>query len=245
MDAHTPYGRYPKHLQAIRGDTSIEHVIKPHDEGKADQPHESVIDTYDACIRNVDEQVGRLLNQLPEDTMVVLTGDHGEEFGRYREFHTGSMYSSYTQVPIIIRDPELKKGKKKSPAQHLDLPPTILRRADIPIPDHWEGSPLQETNRNYDDPIYFAHHYTMAVRVGDWKYIDRRGEEPALYHTSHSGTDVDPVTEENAKKADKLRRLLYEHRSRPTIGKGRSDIRNGHSEITDTIEENLEDLGYL
>lgn len=244
MDAHTPYGRYPKHLQAIRGDTSIEHVIKPHDEGKADQPHESVIDTYDACIRNVDEQVGRLLDRVPEETMVVLTGDHGEEFGRYQPHHRHSMYSSYTQVPIIIRDKGLPNSRKESPAQHLDLMPTILRRANIKIPDYFEGIQLQDEKRTKKEPIYFGFDRERgAIRIGDWKYMDY--PDPELYNTPHSGIDGEPVTEQYPDKTSELRGLLEEYRSSPMVGKGKSNIYSNDNKISETIEENLEDLGYL
>jgi arylsulfatase A-like enzyme len=157
------------------------------------------------------------------------------------------MFSSITQVPIIIRDTELASETKKSPAQHLDLPPTILRRAGISIPNHWEGDPLQEANRAYDHPIYLNITETRgAVRVGDWKYIDSDYDnETELYHTPHSGTDGDPVTEQYPERAAKLRRLLDEYRSQPIIGDGKSDINNDNSEISDTTKNNLEDLGYM
>ncbi|WP_123539425.1 sulfatase [Halosimplex salinum] len=145
MDAHDPYARWDSHLQALRGDTSIEHAINGDDYvevGK--EPPQAVIDAYDSGIRSADEQIGRVLSLIDDETVVALTGDHGEEFGRYKSFHSASLYSSMTQVPLIVRSPNLPSTHIESHwAQHLDIPPTLLTAVNIDPPETWEGTPLQ------------------------------------------------------------------------------------------------------
>lgn len=73
MDAYTPYGYWPSHLQVIRGDADIKHTIHPGIEGKiipGDGPEPEVIDTYDAAIRSVDSQIGSVLDVLDDDDEV-------------------------------------------------------------------------------------------------------------------------------------------------------------------------------
>lgn len=248
MDAHTPYGYWPEHLEAVRGDTDIEHTIHPGNEDKitvGEDPPKDVIDTYDASIRSVDEQIGRVLSALDDDTVVILTGDHGEEFGRYNDFHSASLYSSMTQVPIIVRTPSISAGVDETPVQHLDLPPTMLTAAGIPVPNHFEGEPLQVIDRGSDDPIFFTlAKDRMAVRKGHWKYIET-GERSKLYQVLYSGQETESVLKEHETIAQELRELLEAHRRKPTIGIGESELDSGRDELSDEIEENLEDLGYL
>ena len=74
MDAHTPYARWNDHLKAIRGDIDIRHVIKPHNEVlEGATPSQAAIDAYDTGIRSADEQIGRILNTLNDDTTVAIT----------------------------------------------------------------------------------------------------------------------------------------------------------------------------
>ena len=104
-----------------RGDADVEHTIHPGDEGRVTPgqgPDPDVIDTYDACIRRVDEQIGRVLEGLSPEASVVLTGDHGEELGEQNEieFHEASLHASMTRVPIIVRGSGLKQGSLATPS---------------------------------------------------------------------------------------------------------------------------------
>lgn len=245
MDAHTPYGYWPDHLEAIRGDAEIEHTISPGDEGKVtagESPDEEVIDTYDACIRSVDEQVGRLLNAVNDETTVVVTGDHGEEFGRFGKFHEASLYSSMTQIPLIVRDPELNTGRSESPAQHLDIPPTFLHRAGIDIPDHWEGEPLQTIERDFDAPIFYTlGEDDIGVRVGERKYIES-GTSEELYQVPYSGTESEQS--HNQEKYLELQSIIEQYQEKTGFA-GVGTSRLGEGDLSKDVEDNLEDLGYL
>ena len=84
MGAHAPY-----HLPA-----------RAHDFGEAP------VDLYDAKLRYVDQQLGRLLAEVPPDTIVVITSDHGEEFGEHGGVEHGrTLYDEVVRVPLAIRWP--------------------------------------------------------------------------------------------------------------------------------------------
>lgn len=248
MDAHTPYGRYENHLRAIRGDTDIEHVISPHDENlviPGEEPETRVIDTYDACIRSVDEQLGRILDTINDDTIVVIMGDHGEEFGRYGKFHEASLYSSMTEIPIIIRAPELEPGVIDDHfAQHIDIAPTILYANDISYPEKYVGTPLQIVDRDLSSPTYFSLDDTIGIQTDTWKLI-RSKEDTIAFKRSrdsheHEQLPSSAVPQKVKTALDIFRREIIND----SIDGGVSDL-NSDSDLSKEVEQNLDDLGYI
>ena len=92
---------------------------------------------YDGEIRYVDDQIGELLGEferrgLLDDTLVILTSDHGENFGEHGLMgHQFCLYETLIHVPLIVRYPRLFRAgeKRKDPVQLTDLYPTILETA--------------------------------------------------------------------------------------------------------------------
>ena len=73
---------------------------------------------------------------LLENTLVIITGDHGEGFGEHGQIaHNGTAYNEGMRVPLIIRTPDkaLKSGTIGGLWKHIDLMPTILDVAGIKI----------------------------------------------------------------------------------------------------------------
>lgn len=250
MDAHTPYGRWNEHLNAVRGDTAVEHVIDPGRSGAikvGDTPPDPVIDTYDANIRSADNQVGRLLRSVSDSTIVAVTGDHGEEFGRFKAFHMPSVYSSMTQVPIILRTPKLPAGMPISkPAQHIDITPTLLDAAGGNVPDYWMGNVLDNGSVDGDRPIFFDLPGEKAIRINKKKLIEIDGDVTAC-----DAPYGQPETETNrlgAKETRKLLRQLRDFQSQlnghPGQGTHQS-LEAAKNLINNSARDNLEELGYL
>ncbi len=92
------------------------------------------IDAYDGCIRGIDEQVGRILDrleaeQLLDETVIVLTSDHGELFGEHGLYdHANSLYLPLLHVPLIVRfPPRVPAGTRVHEVVSLsDVPATIV-----------------------------------------------------------------------------------------------------------------------
>ena len=92
-------------------------------------------DLYDGEIRFTDLHVGRVLAHLRElgidgRTAIVVTGDHGEGLGEHGITEHGfDLYAPQTKVPFIIRVPGLPAQRRRTPAGHVDLAPTIVNLA--------------------------------------------------------------------------------------------------------------------
>jgi len=95
---------------------------------------------YDAEIAEADRGVGRLIDWLRQrgvldDTLVVLTADHGESLGEHGEpTHGIFIYDSTIRVPLIWRLPRLLRGgvTYPGPVRHVDIVPTILAALGLP-----------------------------------------------------------------------------------------------------------------
>lgn len=98
-----------------------------------------VISLYDGEIRFTDEQVGRLLAVLDrlgvsDDTIVVLTSDHGEEFFEHgRKGHGDALYDETILIPWVLRYPARVAGGQvqESPVRLMDIAPTVLGLAGV------------------------------------------------------------------------------------------------------------------
>ena len=92
---------------------------------------------YDATIEMADELVGALLDALDRAglagrTLVIVTSDHGEEFGEHGYFgHGKNLYESNVRVPLLVRRPGGEAGVVADLVSLADLPPMILREAGL------------------------------------------------------------------------------------------------------------------
>jgi arylsulfatase A-like enzyme len=105
---------------------------------------------YD-CVRVMDQEVGALLGQLEddglaEDTIVFFYSDHGSGLPRGKRV----LHDSGLQIPLIIRFPErlghLAPGRPGTTTRRLvstiDLGPTVLALAGVPVPQNHQGQPF-------------------------------------------------------------------------------------------------------
>jgi arylsulfatase A-like enzyme len=112
---------------------------------------EQVVALYDGEIRYTDRQLERVFDALrlfglQDDTLVVITGDHGEEFMEHgsMEGHAWTLYEEVTRVPLIMRFPDgLGAGLViDRQARNIDIMPTILGWLGQPLPAGLEGRSL-------------------------------------------------------------------------------------------------------
>jgi len=98
-----------------------------------------LIANFDAEIAWVDHHVGRLLDRLDElgladDTYVVVTADHGEEFFEHgAKGHRQNLYDTTLRIPLLVRGPGIRKGVVvDEQARLFDVMPTILDLCGLP-----------------------------------------------------------------------------------------------------------------
>ena len=110
--------------------------------------YEQMYPDYMAAINRLDENVGRLVAKLKEkglyeNTILIYTSDHGSHFKTRNLEYKRSCHDSATHTPLIIRGGPFQGGKKEDRLVSLiDLPPTMLDLAGIPIPKSYMGHSL-------------------------------------------------------------------------------------------------------
>ncbi len=108
-----------------------------------DEVRASVIPAYMGLIKQCDDQLGRLLDHLEasgrmEDTMIVLTSDHGDYLGDHWLGEKDLFHAPSVKVPLIIYDPESRaKGQVIDDlVEAIDLAPTFIETMGGEAPAH-------------------------------------------------------------------------------------------------------------
>jgi len=120
------------------------------DELLTDTEVESEMAAYDGAIRYMDEQIGRLMNELQrrgvgENTVVIIASDHGEEFGEHGLFlHGHSLYVNQLWVPLLVYFPPKVPGSKRvtQPVSLRDIALTIFDLAEVTPGQTFQGTSL-------------------------------------------------------------------------------------------------------
>lgn len=112
------------------------------------------IAAYYAAISVIDEQVGRLLSVLKEtgaddNTIILFTSDHGDMLGDHGLRRKRKPHDESARVPGIIRWPaKVPKGQVVDTLfSHIDMAPTLLSLAGMPVPAEMQGSDLAKVAR--------------------------------------------------------------------------------------------------
>lgn len=146
FDVHDPYKPLPE--DDVFGDPAytgtVDGAIDNSRHGRvghmpAHDDEVRLISLYDGGIRTVDAQVGRLLDRLKtlgidDDTLVILTSDHGEEFFEHgNQTHHRQLYIESVHVPLVMRWPgQLPPGARvPGTAGLVDIAPTICAAANV------------------------------------------------------------------------------------------------------------------
>ena len=145
-DRNTPEGMYPLAL-ANFGELRKYHGI-PAEGPLNDEQSGKMIHGYYAAVSMIDAQLGKLLdaleeNNLLENTIIVLWGDHGWKLGEYGDWCKHSNMEMDVNAPLFIAAPGLVKGEMTSSlAEFVDIYPTLCDLAGLEQPPHLEGQSL-------------------------------------------------------------------------------------------------------
>ncbi len=194
-DAHTPYQLPPRrmHRFGVTPTDSHQRGLIQH-WAELDKTHLSprdiafAADAYDDCIADLDEQLGKLLDELQrrgvlERTWLIIASDHGESFGEHTGVfcHGSSLYQTELHVPLLIIPPAGSATKQvvKETVSLRDLASTVVDvlglDAGSPFPGSslarfWNGIPPKAPLRNAPADAALA-----EVVPGDPLYRDNWG----------------------------------------------------------------------
>ena len=211
---------------------------------------------YDAEIRDVDRSIGTLLDWLAaegraDETIVVVTGDHAEEFQEHgRLLHGYHLYEESVRVPLIVHVPGWPARRETELAvQHLDIAPTLLDAAGLPTPDGYRGrslAPLARGEAVPEAPIVIETTWRdidrCAVRTARWKLIrDEIAETFELYDLERDPGETHDVADAHPDVVAELGRTLAELEVDPDPAVVEGSIGASNPELL----ERLRALGYL
>lgn len=142
------------------------HLWDPHTIYSPPEPFRSRFkhDPYSGEVAYVDSELGRLFDfleqeELSENTLVILTGDHGEALGEHGELtHNYFAYNSTLWIPLIISIPGINSGRIDEYVSHVDIFPTVCDVLKIEKPSFLQGVsllPLMRGQKIKKRAIYF------------------------------------------------------------------------------------------
>lgn len=206
------------------------HLYDPHHPYKPPAPFDEQYKSnlYDGEIAFTDTQLGRLLRYLKEhglynQTLLVVSGDHGEGLGEHGEkTHGFFIYNSTLHVPLIIKPPEWEKPARKVRSDQVslvDLMPTMLGLLKLPVPPRVQGKNLAEKllqggelrgsplySETYLPRIHFNWSELRGLAVPGYHFID--GPKAELYDLSHDPHELSNLYAEKQAVSGELRDQL-------------------------------------
>ena len=115
---------------------------------------------YYGCINHIDNQIGRVLEYVPQNTVIVFVSDHGEMLGEHQWIRKRNAFEGSTHIPFLIHLPKnmgIKQEKVIDKAVELmDVMPTLLDIAEIEIPSSVDGQSLLPLI--HDEDIQWRNH---------------------------------------------------------------------------------------
>lgn len=206
FDPHGPYRPPAAYRQKFTGDqlwNADTRTFKPgtaqegspdippyvYDKDKTERRH--YVAGYDGDIAYWDDELAKVWRHVEskgweKDTLLVVTADHGESLGEHgRTFSHGSLYETDLHVPMVIVGPRVPAGAHvTAPTSHVDILPTLLDHAGLPIPPGLHGASLRGVTDTRPGGLPAAvavvgrgDNLRWAARTGDTKVVvDRTGK---------------------------------------------------------------------
>lgn len=225
--------------------------IKP---GITKRDLEHMVARYDGEIRYVDDYIGKLMDKLKElglldNTLIVLTADHGEEFLEHGgNWHGKTLYEEVIHVPLIMRYPSSIPQNKiiTTPVSTVSIMPTILDILNIPLRYQVQGESLLALIRGKTKgpikPIYseVTLNGLRAIRIDDFKLIyDFQNGSKQLFNLKMDKEERENLIEEEINVARDL-----ENRLLTWIEASGSSTKEA-AKLDEETKQRLKSLGYL
>jgi len=233
-DAHDPYFPPAGFKRKFRTSSAnlVERTLPAFQTGDSprvsSQDRDSLVDAYDECVAYLDGALDGLLNPLShasgwENTIVIVTSDHGESFGEHGTFSHGlSLYREVLHVPLVIFGPHVPKGLRTPRlVATQDLFSTILEIAEKSgsasygrgLEKFWKAGPDAGEEAVVSELLPKFHSPSVLPRISlttsQWQYIRSSQGDEELYAWPR-----DPAEQVNLAAASDYIRTREELRSR-------------------------------
>lgn len=156
----------------------------------SDPDRREVLRAYYAAVTFMDQQVGRILDELDalgltEETYVVFTSDHGYHLGEHSMWQKLSLHEESAKVPLIIAGPGIAPGRTSALTELVDLYPTMASLAGLPVPSYCSGQSLAEVltgaAQSVRDAAFSMVSNGYLIRTSNWAYMRYADGSEELY----------------------------------------------------------------
>lgn len=184
-----------------------------HDTGASGQPLDTAVNFYDNGVIGADSIISSLLHTLRtkgylQDSLVVITADHGESLGEHGLFHhANSVREELLRIPLVLiaygYQPNWPAQVHELPSE-VDIAPTIVSELGLPAPQSWSGRALQQAGAGLEFSYFDEQQFAGLIDHRDpkslWKYwIDTKSGEDHVFnlssdpHEQHEARGTVPV----------------------------------------------------
>ncbi len=218
----------------------------------------ALIAQYDSGIRFVDEEFGRLLRiledlNLAENTLVIVTSDHGEAFFEHGLLMHQEVYRQTLRIPMLIRPVGAAAPVEiPQPVALGDLAPTVLAEVGLGVPDAMtgrvlpkaaQGEPLRRPLFAYYlfPPIFDYRAFSLldgSRRLVYDNFDQRAVPEPRLYDSHQDPAETHPLAGQNLELLGRLAELRERLQKSPSF---EAEYLPGR----EIDEDHLKSLGYI
>jgi|HubBroStandDraft_5_1064220.scaffolds.fasta_scaffold13705_3 choline-sulfatase len=213
------------------------HMYDAHDPYDPPQPYKSRYksEPYDGCIAYEDAAVGKIIQGLKlrglyDNTVIVVTADHGESLGAHGEdTHGVFLYDETIHVPLLIKLPKNAGARRiDSEVELADIMPTLLQETGIAIPAEVQGESLL--------PLMGTDEAASAAAAATWQH--RSVYSQSVYpHADYGWSSLRSWRTEKYLYVQAPRRELYDKRTDPTA---EHNLAPASPAIADTLAAQME-----
>jgi arylsulfatase A-like enzyme len=229
--------------------------------------------TYDATLSDLDDLFKSLVTTLEnsghlDDTVVILTSDHGEHLGEQHMFdHQYTIYEAVCRVPLVVWYPKrFKPGRDSRPVMNFDIFPTLLELAGVEINEKFKtmavslshpqnqrvsmsecpgypDRPFDSVKKVYPDFDPTPWERTLrAVYKDKYKYIAASDGRDQLFSLLDDPNELKDLSRSHPHLIKKLAKIHDKMVADfvPLMGDAQKGI-----PLTEDEEERLESLGYV
>lgn len=174
------------------------------------------LDLYDAEVATVDAALPRLfqgLETLSRPTILVVTADHGEEFGEHGGvYHGSSLYEEQVRVPLVVAAQGLTARHITSTVELVDVAPTLLRLLGVTVPTSMLGDDLGDAliGHAFEMPAFSEVDTKKMVAIAQTKLIyDYRRHTWELYDLAADAVERSNRFDDDPARAATLKQELF------------------------------------
>jgi arylsulfatase A-like enzyme len=268
-DPHAPYLPRSPFREAFAADADpkigLHSEVEALTQGKRDagpEVRQDLIDLYDGEIAFNDDQFGRLLRYLEneglyDNTLIVLTADHGEEFGDHGRWQHGfTLYQEQLHVPLVVKQPDgYRAGRRRTELVSLiDVAPTLLEAAGVDVLPGMMGRSLRPWSSSENLVPQERPVFADLAREPQWRALNAviLGKKKLILNHSYDvprprrelyNLALDPVEKRNIRLAEPVVVEYLETHLRRAASV--EPFEGRIAELSPEDEEKLRALGYL